>query len=77
MATLYVQGSPLFDPASQGQAEIMLLHLDRYDNEYRLIVPVTRQQRADGGFNMAIDWHHYANVAPKLSKGKLREIGIS
>jgi hypothetical protein len=74
-AGLNVQGSPLFDPASNGQAEIRLVYVDRYDNEYRLLIPVTRQNRADGGFNMAMDWHHYTNIIPKLPKTRLREIG--
>jgi hypothetical protein len=65
----------LFDPGSNGQAEITLVYVDRYDNEYRLEVPVTRQQRADGGFNMVIDWNGYRTRAPRLSGRRRREIG--
>jgi len=74
---LNVRGSPLFDPAYHGQAEITLIYADRYNNEYRLTIPVTRQPRADGGFNMVIDWHNYKNVPPNLTKKRLREIGGS
>jgi hypothetical protein len=74
-AGLNVERSPFFTAAHDGCAEIALVYADRYDNEYRLIIPVTRQGRADGGFNMVIDFHHYTNITPKLSKTRLREIG--
>jgi len=74
-AALNVQGSPLFDPASDGHAEITLVYVDKYENEYRLRIPVMRAPRADGGFNMVIDWHNVTNETPTPSKARLREIG--
>ncbi len=47
-APLNVQGSPLFNPTSNGRAEITLVYVDRYESEYRLLIPVTRQRRAEG-----------------------------
>jgi len=74
-ARLNVQGSPFFTEAHDGRAEINLVYADRYGNEYRLILPVTRQARADGGFNPVFDWPNYRQVEPKLTKKRLREIG--
>jgi len=77
LATLGVQGSPLFDPAHDGHAEITLVYIDLFDNEYRLTIPVTRQLRADGTFNMVIQWNGHQNVSPTLTKKRLRKIGGS
>ena len=70
-----LKDSPLYDEAASGQAELALLYVDRYENEYRLVVPVTRQKRADGGFNPQFHWQDYKTIEPKLSKKRLREIG--
>jgi len=74
---LNVQGSSLFNPESNGEAQITLVYVDKYENEYRHLIPVTRQTRADGGFSMAMDLHNYTNKPPVLSKARLREIGGS
>jgi hypothetical protein len=74
-ARLNVQGSPFFTQGRDGRAEITLVYADRYRSEYRLILPVTRQPRADGGFNPAFDFTNYRHVEPKLTKRTLREIG--
>ena len=76
-ASLNIQGSAFFTEAHEGRAEITVIYADRFDNEYRLILPVTRQKRADGGFNMVIRWLDYKNAGPRLSKKRLREIGGS
>lgn len=77
VATLNVQGSPFFTPAHDGHGEITLVYADLFDNEYRLTIPVTRQPRADGTFNMVVQRNGHQNVGPTLTKKRLREIGGS
>ena len=74
-ARLNVQGSPFFTEAHNGHGEITLVYADRFGNEYSLIIPVARQKRADGGFNMVFDWTNYSTIEPTLTKKRLREIG--
>jgi hypothetical protein len=77
---LDVRNSPFFterDNERAGHAEIALAYADRYGNEYRLVIPVERQRRDDGGFNMDIRRRDYQTVAAKLTKKRLRKIGGS
>jgi hypothetical protein len=75
MATLAIQGSPLFDAAQEGQATITVTYADKYGNEYELRIPVTRQPRAAGRFNPAIHWHEFTYKTPSLARRRLRQIG--
>jgi hypothetical protein len=77
VATLNVRDSPFFTEAHDGRADITLAYADRYDNEYRLTIPVTRRRRDDGGFNMDVHMPEHQNIEPKLSKTRLRKIGGS
>jgi hypothetical protein len=73
MAYLDASASPLL--TNRDHAEITLVYVDRHENEYRLIIPVSRERRADGDFNMVIDWPGQRTVPPTLTKKRFREIG--
>jgi len=58
--------SPFFRVAQAEPAHFTVLYADRLGNDYTLTVPVRQDPRADGEFNMGIDWAVYATVAPQL-----------
>ncbi len=51
--------------------------LDRYEQEYKVVLPVRQERRTNGGFNVLRAWGQYRFIEPKLSKKLLRQIGGS
>jgi hypothetical protein len=70
-----IEDSSFFAEAWQTPATLTVRYKDRFANEYVTALAVRQQPRADGRFNMTVDWDNPRVTAPEISKQRLREIG--
>ena len=72
---LDITGSRFFNPADDGPWNAIVTYADRYENPYKMLVPVDRDPRNDGSFNTRIRRNQYRNEAPKLGRWALYKLG--
>ena len=74
-AELYFKDQPFFQERQEGAAGLTIIYADRFGNTYKTIIPVGQHQRADGRFNMDVQWHDYRVERPNIRRQDLWKIG--
>lgn len=74
-AELYFEDQPIYREEQDGELKLVITYVDRFENSYKTVIPVSQRRRADGRYNIDIHWEDYKIVEPKISLLKRWKIG--